>query len=749
MTRRLAAVLCADVVGFSRLIGRDEEMTLTRLAEQRRTLIDPAIAAHGGRLFKTMGDGLLIEFRSAVEAVRFGLAMQERVREAESSQAEDARLNWRIAVHLGDVVADGDDLVGDGVNIASRLQALAPPGGVLVSHTIRDQLPDSFALRPAGAPQLKNIARAIEVFEVLPAGADIPDAALRDEVSAVVRAEARSFGVLMGEDVGTIRHGLSQSCDLVRAALEKHGGRTFAAAGNTVLAELPSAAECVERCKAVRNALAAAHRDMPSEARVYYRFGIDLGGIEEGSDGPGGPAIDHAAILSLHASTDGIRLSAAAHSRLPNANGIRSTVSEQDGFELTSSQSAPARAYPPQLEAFELPIPDRPSIALLPFQSMGDDADGAAFAEGLRLDIQNALTKMSGLFLLAAGSANTLRGVPAAEAGVRAGIRHVLEGTVRRSGDRARINVQLVDATQNSVVWSEQYDRILDDSFALQDEITERIVTTLNVKLASGEQARVWHKCLIDPRARETFYRGLQSFLRMNPESMASARAAFERVADIVKDSSIGPTHVALALWFEATRGWAKDPEEARKQAGEWAERAVAMEDADGQAQTVLGNVRLLQRRFDEALAIAHEAVAIRPGCTNANGFLANVLLHCGEYELAVIHAKRAIRFMPVYPPWFVEILAAAYREAGENDFAVITAREVLRIAPSTVNGRLVLASALVRGGWLADARRIAREVMELERSFALSRYAKNQPYRDTGTLARLVEDLRRAGLPE
>jgi tetratricopeptide (TPR) repeat protein len=204
-----------------------------------------------------------------------------------------------------------------------------------------------------------------------------------------------------------------------------------------------------------------------------------------------------------------------------------------------------------------------------------------------------------------------------------------------------------------------------------------------------------------------------------------------------------------MCLWFQVTRGWTDDPDATRRQAGEWAERAVAMEDADGQAHTVLGNVRLLERRFDEALAIARKAVAIRPGCTNANGFLANVLLHCGEISDAVTYARRAIRISPVYPPWFMEILSGAYRECGQTEFAVTTAQEGIRLAPKSGNGRVLLASALVRGGWPDEARRVARQLPEIDAAFSVARYAARQPFRDPAVILRIAEELKTAGLPD
>jgi len=173
------------------------------------------------------------------------------------------------------------------------------------------------------------------------------------------------------------------------------------------------------------------------------------------------------------------------------------------------------------------------------------------------------------------------------------------------------------------------------------------------------------------------------------------------------------------------------------------------MADADGQAHTVLGNVRLLQHRFEEALAIAHQATAIRPNCTNANGFLANVLVHCGEPKAALTHVKRAIRYSPVYPPWFIEILAASYRESDQLDFAVAAAQEGLRIAPQSINCRLILASALVRGGWPAEAERIVHEVVNLAPEFSLAQHAAREPYRDQAVLDRVMGELRSVGLPD
>lgn len=566
----------------------------------------------------------------------------------------------------------------------------------------------------------------------------------------VVRAETRASCVLMGEDEGALLGALRRGREVVTSSLENRGAKLYPTPGDTVIAVFTDAGRGVAAVADARAALAEMNRTLSPENRVHYRFGIAGGGFQDGPEGPGGPAVEHAAALGLRARPDAVRMSESVQALLPADPAFAATKIEADEYELDgASVSGLPAGVPVQLHALDPPLPNRPSIVLLPFKVAGDEREESeALAEGLRLDIQNALTKMSGVFLLAAGSANAMRGWSGAEAASRAGVRYALEGTVQRSADRVRVIVQLTDAVAGTVPWSERYDRMLDRNFALQDEITARIVTALDVKLASGEQARVWHKCLSDPQARECFYRGVQAFMRMNRESIASAQTFFHRLVEHAPDSPFGPTWLALCLWFESTRGWAADPGEAREQAGVWAERAVGMEDADGQAHTVLGNVRLLQRRFDEALAVASEALEIRPGCANANGFLANVLLYCGEPQKAVMHARRAIRYMPVYPPWFVEILAASYRDAGMLDLGIISAREILRVMPSAIQGRLALASALVRSGWLAEARRIAGEARELDTHLTLERWGSSQPYRDTNVLAGVVDDLRRAGIP-
>lgn len=556
-------------------------------------------------------------------------------------------------------------------------------------------------------------------------------------IGAVVHAQARAYSVLMGENAAAARAALQRMQALVSETLRAHGGRVDAAHCDSLSASFDDSAKALTGARAALRTVQQANGEAPAVERVHFRFGIDL-------------AKTGAAALGARASTDGIRVSEALRASLPEEGAAHGLTAVEPGVYAIPGGNEPTagRTLPAQLESLDLPLPSRPSMMLMPFSATNDDPHALAFASGLRLDIQNALIKMSGLFLIAAGAGNALRGTPAAEAARRMGVRHALEGTIEYQGEHVRVHVQLVDAVEDRIAWSERYDRPLDASFAIQDEITERIVTALDVRLASGEQARIWRKCLTEPRARDHYYSGMHAFFQMNAEAMASARAHFERLAELAPNSPYGPTMAAFCLWMEATRGWAKDAEGARRRAGEWAERAAAMEDSDGQAQTVLGNVRLLERRHDEALRIAHEAVERRPGCTNANGFLGNVLLYCGDPQAAAERVRRAIRFSPVYPPWFVEILAAAYRDGGQGELAAAAARELLRLVPGSLEGRVILAGALAQAGDLEEARRVATEILERSPQFGCHAYVDKLPYREDAARERIVADLLRAGLP-
>jgi class 3 adenylate cyclase/TolB-like protein len=715
----------------------DEDETHRKLTEYLDGIAEQ-VQAHRGRVGHYAGDAVLADFASATDAVACASRIQGMFAERNAREPAERRLQFRIGINLGEVIDDRGEVYGEGVNVAARLEALAEPGGICVSDGVRtavgNRLPIAF--EDMGIHEVRSIPMPVRAWQV-----HEPLRSAADSTSFVLRAEVRAHCVLMGEGERAIRNALDRSRLAVTEEIEGQGGAVLHIPGEAIVAEFQDARACLACAETVRAVVERQNATLPPSERVHYRYGVDVGAGDAASAGT--------SALCASASPNEIRFTGSVRRLLENEDGLAFSAVAADTYALYPAQQGEKKpdAIPQQVVSLDLPLPEKPSILLLPFTFIGNESSGESLAEGLRLDIQNALVKMSGLFLIAAGAANAFRGADAIEAARTLGVRHVLEGTVRLAGDRARVNVQLTDSVSSVVSWAEQYDRQLDDDFALQDEITEHVVTALDVKLASGEQARVWRKCLSDSKARDSFYRGLHRFFQMSAESMAEAERHFERVVALAPESAMGPTWLAMCLWFEATRGWAADPAKARRQAGDWAEKCTGMEDVDGQANTVLGNVRLLEGRHQEAKRIARDAVVIRPGCTNANGFLANVLLHCGEPESALTHVKRAIRLSPVYPPWFLEILAASYREVGEAGLAVAAAGELLRLAPGSVQGRVILASSMVRAGLVAEARRVAAEIAAMDGRFSLSRFKELQVFQDGAVVDRLVENLRDAGL--
>jgi tetratricopeptide (TPR) repeat protein len=270
----------------------------------------------------------------------------------------------------------------------------------------------------------------------------------------------------------------------------------------------------------------------------------------------------------------------------------------------------------------------------------------------------------------------------------------------------------------------------------------------MNVKLVAGEQARIWDKTLKNPKALDRFYKGVHAFFQMNQDDMVRARTYFQAVAEMHPEISVGATWVALTHWFDIQRGWTRTVEESRREAILWAERASGMEDNDGQADTVLSHVYLMNGEFEMALEAGRRAVTNRPGCANANGFFANVLHFCGEQEDAIRHIKLAMRFQPLYPPLFVNILASAYSANGAFEEAAEAAQQAIELAPSDIPARLVLARSLINldRGELANS--IVSEILAIEPSFSISRFVESQFYKDTTYLSKLADDLLLAGLP-
>lgn len=755
MKRRLAAILATDVVGYSRLVARDEEGTIARLNAAREELIDPSIARYGGRIVNTMGDGLLAEFSSVVDAVRAALEIQKAMTERGAAAPQDQRIILRIGINLGDVVVEGEDILGDGVNVAARLEALSEPGGICISRAVRDQIRDKLEIRleDQGEVSVKNMARPVRVFRVLPEGTTAPIESVGVKRFAL-SADVRSFALLMGDNDAQARADLDSCCGRFAQAIEHRGGRTLESAGDGIFAVFKTPVDAAYGAIEAQTAVAAWNEGVPPERRVRFRVGI--GFINEAPTS----RQDRSGAVAMEA--------LAAPGEVCAGQEVVEQLSGDGAFRFEELDDAPDKSaafklalhtapaspiggrLPLQCQGLDLPLPAKPSIIVLPFKDLSPRRELGHLTEGIRIDVQCALVKISGLFAIAAGTASNYadRDVAAAQVGKEMGVRYVLEGTAQGSGNQMRITAQLTDAESGRSIWAERYDRKLDDSFLVQDEIVENIVTALDVKLVGGEQAKVWRKTLRDPKALELYYRGLQLLISFNKESVAAARQLFETVSHLAPNVTLGPTSVAFCHYWDAIMEWSDSSEDALVQAGDWAERAAAMDDADGQGHIILAHVHLLNRHHEEALRIGQEAVLIRPLCANTNALFGNILIYCGRPNDAIERVKNAIRYAPVYAPWWVELLAIAYRDSGHYGQAISAAKEALRLSSEKSGARAILASACVAGGWLEAAREVASTILEADPAFSVSSYGHQHPYQDPAKLETVLSNLREAGLP-
>jgi adenylate cyclase len=579
--RRLAAVLCADVAGYSRLMGADEEGTLATLKRHRRELMDPSLAAHRGRIVKTTGDGVLVEFASVVDAVRCAVDMQRGMAERNADIPLDRQVRFRIGINLGDIMIDEGDIFGDGVNVAARLQELAEPGGIYISSAVREQVGDKVDFRYAdlGERNLKNIARPVHVY---------------------------------------------------RVALSSGPGEA-----------------------------------VPSDGR-----------------------------------------------------------------------SAPS-------------VADRPSIVVLPFANMSGDADQDYFADGMVEDLITGLARIKWLFVIARNTSFVYKGraVDVKQVGRELDIRYVLEGSVRKAGNRVRITAQLIEAASGAHLWAERYDRALDDVFALQDEITLSVVGAIEPSLRSAEVERVKRKRPENLDAYDLVLRATPLAYAAMPEEADKALPLLERALALEPGYAIAH---AMAAWCHEQRffrgGLAANEREAGLRHAR-AALAAGAEDAN-----VLGLAGFVIALLESDLVTAREAferaLALSPSNAVALGFGAIALVWGGDGERAIEWAERALRLSPFDPLRYgpLNALAIAHFLAGRFEAAADASRRATQVNPRFSLLYVMLAASLVRLGRMAEAKAAVARVLALEPGFRTQAYIQTV---GPGVGTAVAEACREAGLPD
>jgi adenylate cyclase len=578
--RRLAAIFAGDIAGYSRLMGVDEEGTLRQLKAHRKELVDPKITEHRGRIVKTTGDGMLVEFVSVVDAVRCAVDIQRGMRERNSDIPAEKRIQFRIGINVGDIIIDGDDIYGDGVNVAARLEALADPGGITVSRVVHDQVQDKlgFEFDDMGEQSVKNIARPVGVH---------------------------------------------------RVHLTEQLPRSNAPVGKT----------------------------------------------------------DRAAS-------------------------------------------------------------ERPSLAVLPFVNMSGDPEQEYFADGISEDIITGLSKLRWFFVIARNSSFAYKGkaVDVKRTARELGVRYVLEGSVRKGGNRVRITTQLIDATTGNHIWADRYDGDLTDVFALQDEITKKVVAAIEPRLLEAEGLRSQSRSPDDLDAWDMVMRANSLFWRLTKTEGAAAIAMLKKAIELYPDYAPAQSMLAFAMLVSRLFGWTLVAPV--KEAAVLAKRAAELDDSDPWAHFALGYVAYMSRRTDEAKQEYQRAIDLNPNFAAAYGYLGWAFASAGRTDEAIALSEQAIRMSPHDPQnvIFNNVLSVAHYLAGRYTEAISFARKAVQQRDGMTSGHRILIASLAMANQLEEARTALQRLKELQPSVSIAWCEEHIPY-TPDQMPKFLEGLRKAGL--
>jgi len=527
--RRLTAILAADVAGYSRLMGVDEEGPLAGLKAHRRELVDPKIAEHRGRIVKTTGDGLLVEFASVVDAIRCAVEIQREMAERNADAPVDRRIEYRIGINVGDIIIDESDIFGDGVNVAARLEALAEPGGICVSRMVREQVRDKLALSFAdmGEQQVKNIARPVRAYRV------VTDAAVRVAATAA-----------------------------------------------------------------------------PGRRRQVPRWVIAAGiaGMVLGAAGA-------AAFWRLYPTRPA-----------PTAAG--------------------APAAPPAL-------PDKPSIAVLPFANLSGDPAQDYLADGLTDNLLDALAQNPGLFVIARNATLDYRGKTVAPRAVAKdlGVRYVLEGSVQKSGDHIRVTAQVIDTVNDNHVLSQKYDRNLTDLFALEDDLSLQIAGALDAQLSGGTTARSFAHGTRNLEAWENLVKATQTYFRFNPTDVSEAQKLAQRAVDLDPNYTAAWQVLAFIYFDQADQGWAQDRIATLGRARQLNDKVLQLDPEFAGPYWLRARLEmqpdLPEYDPEAALADARKSVELAPNDDPSHWTLGLVLFQLGHFDEAAAEFAMTLRLNP------------------------------------------------------------------------------------------------------
>jgi adenylate cyclase len=570
-------------------------------------------------------------------------------------------------------------------------------------------------------------------------------------LAAILAADIAGYSALMGSDEARTVRDLKGHQAVVLPMVGEFGGRVIDTAGDGILAEFPSVLNAVECAVAVQRKMVERNAAIEPERRMEFRIGINLGDVIYDDDRIFGDGVNVAARLEGIAEPGGICVSGKVHEEIRAKIGL---PYEDLGDKQLKNIAEPVRVYGIRLDGAPRragpALPKKPSIAVLPFQNMSGDPEQEYFSDGMTEDLITDLSKVSGLFVIARNSSFAYKGrsVKVQEIGRDLGVRFVLEGSVRKAGNRVRITAQLIDAGNGGHLWAERFDRDLTDIFSTQDEVVEKIVGTLAVTLTQREERRLHRHRTGDVAAYESWLRARELLSRGTKESLAQAKAMYLRAIEIDQNFPAPHAGLALASISEYASGWASDPAQALDEAERWARRAVELNDQEPVSHMALGSVSLWRRNHEGALAEYRRMIELDPNFAQGHAALGLALMYAGRAAEALEPIAMAMRLDPLYPAMLLHFLAQANFSLGKYEIAAQQCVDRIARNPGTDASRMLLASCYGHLGRAEDARAAWAELLEVNPDFTLMQRARVLPYKDAGDFQRIADGLAKAGLP-
>jgi adenylate cyclase len=575
------------------------------------------------------------------------------------------------------------------------------------------------------------------------------------KLSAILTADVKGYSRLMEEDeLGTVRT-LEAYREMLTEITRNYGGRVVDSPGDNLLAEFSSVVDAVESAVEIQKELKGKNEELAENRRMEFRIGINLGDVIEEGERIYGDGVNVAARIESLAAGGGICISGTAFDHVEGKLGLE--------FEYLGEQSVknikkPVRVYRVKMEggvsdvemSRELPLSDKPSIAVLPFVNMSGDPEQEYLADGISENIITALSKIPQMFVIARNSAFTFKGraVKVQEVARELGVSYVLEGSVQKAGERVRITAQLIEAIGGHHLWAERYDRNLDDLFAMQDEITLNIAVALQVEMTDGEQARVRHRSTVNLDAWGYFVKAYDLFQRHTKEDNARARELLDQALKLDPNYANALALKAVTHFQDARFGYTDSPAESMMHSVELCQKALASDDSDPDSLGLWGIIQMAQGQYDRAIATGEEALALGPNNAEVHAMVAVNKYYVGRYREAIELLKKAMHLHPHYPAWYPHFLGKAYTEIQQYNLALATFRDVLARAPHQTWGHFGLAIVYVRLGKVEEARNQVSKALALNPRMNLDTFAAGDRfYKDPKTLEGILDDLRRAGL--